>query len=95
MDLGNGEAIKKLVAAGLGLSLVPAMSVRAEARAGELAALPLSPPLGRRLGVIRRRDRVPSPGLRAFPDGLADLVTPAGRGPLSGAPPPSATRRRA
>lgn len=95
MDLGNGEAIKKLVAAGLGLSLVPAMSVRAEVRAGELAALPLAPPLGRRLGVIRRRDRVPSPGLRVFLDGLADLVTAAGGGRLSGAPPSTATRRRA
>jgi DNA-binding transcriptional LysR family regulator len=100
MDLGNGEAIKKLVAAGLGLSLVPAMSVRAEVGAGELAALPLAPPLGRRLGVIRRRDRLPSPALRVFLDGLADLVAAVGRAALSASPPParrraSATRRRA
>jgi DNA-binding transcriptional LysR family regulator len=75
MDLGNGEAIKKLVAAGLGLSLVPAMSVAAEVRAGELVALPLAPPLGRRLGVVRRRDRRPGAALRAFLDGLAALVS--------------------
>jgi DNA-binding transcriptional LysR family regulator len=90
MDLGNGEAIKKLVAAGLGLSLVPAMSVRAEVRAGELAALPLAPPLGRRLGVIRRRDRAPSPALRVFLDGLDDLVS----APTRGRPTASARRRR-
>jgi DNA-binding transcriptional LysR family regulator len=88
MDLGNGEAIKKLVAAGLGLSLVPAMSVRVEVRAGELAALPLAPPLGRRLGVIRRRDRAPSPALRVFLDGLDDLVSALARGR------PTATSRR-
>jgi DNA-binding transcriptional LysR family regulator len=82
MDLGNGEAIKKLVAAGLGLSLVPEMSVGDEVRAGELAALPLAPALGRRLGVIRRRDRTPSPALRVFLDGLAELVAAAGRRPL-------------
>jgi DNA-binding transcriptional LysR family regulator len=90
MDLGNGEAIKKLVAAGLGLSLVPAMSVRAEVRAGELAALPLAPPLGRRLGVIRRRDRTPSPALRVFLDGLDDLVS----APARARPTASARRRR-
>jgi len=90
MDLGNGEAIKKLVAAGLGLSLVPAMSVRAETRAGELAALPLAPPLGRRLGVIRRRDRAPSPALRVFLDGLDDLVS----APARGRPTASARRPR-
>ena len=90
MDLGNGEAIKKLVAAGLGLSLVPAMSVRAETRAGELAPLPLAPPLGRRLGVIRRRDRAPSPALRVFLDGLDDLVS----APARGRPTASARRPR-
>jgi DNA-binding transcriptional LysR family regulator len=83
MDLGNGEAIKKLVAAGLGLSVVPAMSVRAEVRDAELAALPLSPPLGRRLGIVRRRDRVPSPALRVFLDGLGDLAQAVTRRPLS------------
>jgi molybdate transport repressor ModE-like protein len=73
MELGNGEAIKKLVAAGLGLSVTPAMSIRAAVRGGELAAVPLTPPLGRRLGVVRRRDRVVSPALRVFLEGLADL----------------------
>jgi DNA-binding transcriptional LysR family regulator len=91
MDLGNGEAIKQLVAAGLGLSLVPAMSVGAEVRAHTLTALPLAPPLGRHLGVIRRRDRRPGLALRVFLDGLAELAAARERGAL-GAP---AARRRA
>ena len=49
MELGNAEAIKKLVGAGLGLSLASAMAVAAEVKAGVLSAIPLSPPLARRL----------------------------------------------
>jgi DNA-binding transcriptional LysR family regulator len=59
------------------------MSVRAEGRAGELAALPLAPPLGRRLGVVHRRDRLPGPALRVFLDGLGELVAAVGRTPVS------------
>jgi DNA-binding transcriptional LysR family regulator len=86
MDLGNGEAIKRLVAAGLGLSVVPAMSVRAEVRARELVALPLAPPLGRRLGVVRRRDRAPNAALRAFLEGLDALVSAKPRRPPPATP---------
>jgi DNA-binding transcriptional LysR family regulator len=66
MELGNGEAIKELVSAGLGPSITSWASVRSEARAGTLRAIPLSPPLVRRLGVIRRRDKPESPALRAL-----------------------------
>jgi len=66
MELGNGEAIKELVSAGLGPSITSWASVRSEARAGSLRAIPLSPPLVRRLGVIRRRDKPESPPLRAL-----------------------------
>jgi DNA-binding transcriptional LysR family regulator len=65
MELGNAEAIKRLVAAGLGVSIVSAVAVRAETRAGTLIARPLAPPLRRRLAVVRRRDRPPSPALDA------------------------------
>src|SRR5215510_6587394 len=66
MELGNGEAIKELVSAGLGPSITSWASVRSEAHAGTLRAIPLSPPLVRRLGVIRRRDKPESPPLRAL-----------------------------
>jgi DNA-binding transcriptional LysR family regulator len=65
MELGNAEAIKRLVAAGLGISIVSAVSVRAETRAGSLIARSLAPPLRRRLAVVRRRDKAASPALDA------------------------------
>ena len=74
MELGNAEAIKKMVEAGLGLAVTSAISVTAEVRARTLVTLPLSPPLGRRLGIVRRRDRAPSPALAIFLAGLADLA---------------------
>src|SRR5262245_7816449 len=43
MELGNGEAIKELVSAGLGPSITSWASVRGEARAKALRVLPLSP----------------------------------------------------
>jgi DNA-binding transcriptional LysR family regulator len=66
MELGNGEAIKELVSAGLGPSITSWVSVRAEARAGTLRVLPLSPRLVRRLGIIKRRDKPENPALRTL-----------------------------
>jgi DNA-binding transcriptional LysR family regulator len=66
MELGNEEAIKKLVGAGLGVSVSPEMAVRDEVRAGALRMRPLSPALGRRLGLVRRRDKPETPALRVF-----------------------------
>jgi DNA-binding transcriptional LysR family regulator len=66
MELGSEEAIKKLVEAGLGVSVSPAMAVRDEVRAGALITRPLSPALVRRLGLVRRRDKPETPALRVF-----------------------------
>jgi DNA-binding transcriptional LysR family regulator len=66
MELGNEEAIKKLVGAGLGLSIIPAIATRNEARDGSLVVLRLDPPLARRLGVVRRRDKPIGPALEVF-----------------------------
>jgi DNA-binding transcriptional LysR family regulator len=59
MELGSAEAIKRLVGVGLGRSILPEISVRAEAASGELAVRPLSPSLGRTLGLVHRRDKPP------------------------------------
>jgi DNA-binding transcriptional LysR family regulator len=80
MELGNEEAIKKLVGAGLGVSVSPVMAVRDEVRAGALRMRPLSPPLVRRLGVIRRRDKPETPALRVFLTGLGRISGNRGRG---------------
>lgn len=78
MELGSVEAIKKLVSAGLGLSVTSELAVRAEVAAGQLAALRLAPPLTRQLGLVRRRDKPPSPTLEAFVEALAPLGRLAG-----------------
>jgi DNA-binding transcriptional LysR family regulator len=70
MELSNTEAIKKLVEAGLGLSVTSWFAVRAEVEAGRLRAVPLEPPLLRRIGVVLRRGRPVGGPLEAF---LAEL----------------------
>jgi DNA-binding transcriptional LysR family regulator len=65
MELGNAEAIKKLVEAGFGLSITSEVSVRAEVKARALNALPLVPALHRRLGIVQRRDKAASPARAA------------------------------
>jgi DNA-binding transcriptional LysR family regulator len=77
MELGNGEAIKKLVEAGLGLSITSSMSIKAERRSGALMAMPLEPTLSRRLGIVSRRDKPDSPALRVLLAGLQKLRTPS------------------
>lgn len=73
MELGNTEAIKKLVEAGLGLSITSWFSVKSEVRAGTLAAIRLTPPLERQIGLVRRRDKPRTPTLDAFGAALEDL----------------------
>ena len=65
MELGNAEASKKLVGAGLGLSIISAIAVRKEVASGELLALAPQPKLARMLGLVRRRDKPSTPALEA------------------------------
>ena len=65
MELGNVEATKRLVAAGLGVSVISAIAVRAELRARTLTARALTPALARRLAIVRRRDKPLTPALEA------------------------------
>jgi DNA-binding transcriptional LysR family regulator len=85
MEMGNTEAIKKLVQAGLGLSVTSWFSAKSEVTRGALVAMRLAPPLHRQLGVVRRRDKAPTPALDAFLEALEDL-----RKALDRAPRPSA-----
>lgn len=64
MELGNTEAIKKLVGAGLGLSLGSWFAVRNDARAGRLVALRLVPRLFHERGIVLRKDKPRAPALR-------------------------------
>ena len=82
MELGNAEAIKRLVSAGLGLAVTSAVSAQDEVRRGKLAAIPLRPALHRRLGIIRRRDKPISPALQA----VLGVLAPPRRRKLDEAP---------
>lgn len=71
MELGSIEAIKQLVAAGLGCGLLPRLAV-ADA-AGAVTARPLSPRLYREIAIVLRRDKVPDRGLRELVRALGAL----------------------
>lgn len=51
MEMNSVEVIKRLVALGFGLSVVPELAVRAELASGALVALPLALPRDRRIGL--------------------------------------------
>ncbi len=57
MSLGSVEAIKQMVGAGLGCSILPRMAVRQEMATGALAVRSLTPRLSRRLAIVVRSDK--------------------------------------
>jgi len=73
MELGNTEAIKKLVESGLGLSVTSWFAAKAEVRARRLSAVKLAPPLFRQIGIVLRRDKPKTPVLDAFLGTLDEL----------------------
>lgn len=73
MELGNVEAIKNLVAAGLGRSILPAVTVAGPGDRARFAVRPLTPPLTRTLGLALRRDKVPDAGVRALARAIAAM----------------------
>jgi DNA-binding transcriptional LysR family regulator len=87
MELGNAEAIKEMVAAGLGVSLISAVAVRREVRTGKLVARRLAPALFREIGLVRRRDKPRTPAFGAFQEILEEYrrtIRTAERLPVGG-----------
>ncbi|ATZ93511.1 MULTISPECIES: LysR family transcriptional regulator [Dickeya] len=64
MELGSIEAIKEMVLAGLGCSIVPKMSVGSDALASAFHIRPLSPTLHRTLAIVMRQDKPLNKALR-------------------------------
>ncbi|MCL2346604.1 MAG: LysR family transcriptional regulator [Desulfobulbus sp.] len=60
MELGSPEALKGVVATGLGFAIVPRTVVDKELRLGELTAIALDPPLKHNLYLIYPQDRFQS-----------------------------------
>ena len=77
MELDNVEAIKKMIEAGLGISLLPLVTVEAEVQAGRLVALTLEdvPNAQRRITAIHRQDKYLSTVLKAFLAVLQDFTS--------------------
>ncbi len=57
MELGSPEALKGLVATGLGFTIMSRATVQKEVRLGELVGLPLSPRLIRSLSVVYPKEK--------------------------------------
>jgi DNA-binding transcriptional LysR family regulator len=72
MSLGSVEAIKAMVEAGLGCSVLPSMAVASEKRPN-LVIRTLSPRLHRKLAVVIRRDKRLVRGLKVTVDALFGL----------------------
>ena len=67
MALGSTEAIKRVVAEGVGLAIVSRLAVDAECAVGRLAVLPVAGLRIRRpLHMVRRKGRRDGPALQAF-----------------------------
>jgi DNA-binding transcriptional LysR family regulator len=71
MALGSTEAIKRVVAEGVGLAIVSRLAVAAEIARGTLAVLPVAGlRIERPLHLVRRKGRRDGPALQAFCDVL-------------------------
>jgi DNA-binding transcriptional LysR family regulator len=73
MALGSTEAIKRVVAEGVGLAIVSRLAVAAECAAGALAVLRVAGlRIERPLHLVRRKGRRDGPAMRAFCDVLRE-----------------------
>ncbi len=68
MELDNVEAIKKMIEARLGISLLPLLAVQPEVESGRLVALPLAdvPGARRRIAAIHRKDKYVTSAMQAL-----------------------------
>ncbi len=66
MELGSPEALKRVVATGLGFSIMSRATVVNEVRLGELAQLPLTPPLIRNMSAVYPKERIHLPLVSSF-----------------------------
>jgi DNA-binding transcriptional LysR family regulator len=74
MELDNLEAVKRMVAAGLGASIVPANVVSGGEARADIVSRPLSPPLARTLALVQRRDKPADTSFTHVRDALLTLT---------------------
>lgn len=73
MELGNTEAIKTLVAAGVGVGILPLERKQGILVYGRTQVRPLRPALMRQLGIVRRREKPLETGLKIVYDAVLTL----------------------
>jgi len=88
MELGNIEAVKRAVEAGLGISIMSRCAIERDVKEGRLAAIRLADvKMGRSLSFVRRRGQRASRAARAFMEFFAarfkSPTAGAGRAPVS------------
>ena len=66
MELGSPEALKGVVAAGMGFAIMPKIAVEKEVKLGELVALPLEPRLIRTLSLVYPKEKFRSRLVNSF-----------------------------
>ncbi len=74
MELDNLEAVKRMVASGLGASIVPAAAIAEPIDRTSLASRPLEPALTRTLALVQRRDKPADTALGHVRDALMLLA---------------------
>ena len=72
MILSAIEAVKIVISAGTGMSIVPAMSIAQ--KNDDIVLRPLNPPLTRTLALIQHRNKPDELALRIVRDALMELV---------------------
>lgn len=75
MEFGSVEAIKELVAAGLGWSILPGLALKRD-RQADIEISPVRPRLVRQLGIVIRRDKHLGRGLREMMKSLRETGAP-------------------
>jgi len=66
MEASSPEALKRLVATGLGFAIMSRATAEKEVRLGDLVQVPLDPPLIRHLSVVYARERIHSKVVNEF-----------------------------
>src|SRR5262245_48276500 len=74
MELGNTEAIKTLVAAGVGVGILPLERKQGILVYGRTQVRPLQPALMRQLGIVRHREKPLETGLKIAYEALLTLA---------------------
>lgn len=77
MEFDNIETIKQAIEIGLGVSILPAPTVRADVESGKMAAVPLfSPKMTRPIGIIYKQHKIFSPTAIRFIELLSGTSFP-------------------